>query len=56
MVEVTPRRFLCALLKGAGTTEYMGSVAAATIAGREGRVIGGALFREVEGRRGRAWG
>ena len=56
VVEVTPRRFLCALLKGAGTTEYMGSVAAATIAGREGRVIGGALFREVEGRRGRAWG
>lgn len=56
VVEVTPRRFLCALLKGAGTTEYMGSVAAASIAGREGRVIGGALFREVEGRRGRAWG
>lgn len=56
VVEVTPGRFLFALLKGAGTTEYMGSVAAASIAGREGRVIDGALFAEVQGKRGRAAG
>jgi hypothetical protein len=56
VVEVTPGRFLFALLKGAGTTEYMGSVAAASIAGREGRVIDAALFSEVQGRRGRAAG
>lgn len=56
VVEVTPGRYLFALLKGAGTTEYMGSVAAASIAGREGRVIDGALFGEVQGRRGRAAG
>jgi hypothetical protein len=56
VVEVTPGQFLFALLKGAGTTEYMGSVAAASIAGREGRVIDTALFGEVQGRRGRAAG
>lgn len=56
VVEVMPGRFLFALLKGAGTTEYMGSVAAASIAGREGRVIDGALFAEVQGKRGRATG
>jgi hypothetical protein len=56
VVEVTPGRYLFALLKGAGTTEYMGSVAAASIAGREGRVINGALFREVQGKSGRAAG
>jgi hypothetical protein len=56
VVEVTPGRYLFALLKGAGTTEYMGSVAAASIAGREGRVIDGALFREVQGGRDRAAG
>lgn len=56
VVEVAPGRFLFALLKGAGTTEYMGSVAAASISGREGRVIDGALFAEVEGKRGRAAG
>ena len=56
VVEVTPGRYLFALLKGAGTTEYMGSVAAASIAGREGRVIDGALFGEVQGKRGRAAG
>ncbi len=56
VVEVTPGRYLFALLKGAGTTEYMGSVAAASIAGREGRVIDGALFCEVQGRRDRAAG
>jgi hypothetical protein len=56
VVEVMPGRFLFALLTGAGTTEYMGSVAAASIAGREGRVIDGALFGEVQGRRGRAAG
>ncbi len=56
VVEVTPGRFLFALLKGAGTTEYMGSVAAASIAGREGRVLDGALFGEVQGKRDRAAG
>lgn len=56
VVEVMPGRYLFALLKGAGTTEYMGSVAAASIAGREGRVIDGALFDEVEGKRDRAAG
>ncbi|MFM7334062.1 MAG: hypothetical protein ACKO1H_06575, partial [Tabrizicola sp.] len=56
VVEVTPGRYLFALLKGAGTTEYMGSVAAASISGREGRVIDGALFAEVQGKRGRAAG
>ena len=56
VVEVTPGRFLFALLKGAGTTEYMGSVAAASIAGREGRVIDGALFDEVRDKRNRAAG
>ena len=56
VVEVTPGRYLFALLKGAGTTEYMGSVAAASIAGREGRVIDGALFDEVQGKRNRAAG
>ncbi|MFO1203349.1 MAG: hypothetical protein U1E58_12005 [Tabrizicola sp.] len=56
VVEVAPGRFLFALLKGAGTTEYMGSVAAASISEREGRVIDGALFAEVEGKRGRAAG
>ena len=56
VVEVTPGRYLFALLKGAGTTEYMGSVAAASIAGREGRVIDGALFDEVRDKRDRAAG
>ena len=56
VVEVTPGRYLFALLKGAGTTEYMGSVAAASIAGREGRVIDGALFSEVQSKRGPAAG
>ncbi len=56
VVEVTPGRFLFALLKGAGTTEYMGSVAAASIAGREGRVLDEALFSEVYHRSNRARG
>jgi hypothetical protein len=56
VVEVAPGRYLFALLKGAGTTEYMGSVAAASISGREGRVIDGAVFAEVQGKRGRAAG
>jgi hypothetical protein len=56
VVEVTPGRYLFALLKGAGTTEYMGSVAAASIAEREGRVLDQALFSEVQGRRNRARG
>jgi hypothetical protein len=56
VVEVAPGRYLFALLKGAGTTEYMGSVAAASISGREGRVIDGAVFAEVQGKRGPAAG
>lgn len=56
VVEVTPGQFLFALLKGAETTEYMGSVAGASIAGREGRVIDGALFDEVRDKRDRAAG
>ncbi len=39
VVEVAPGSYLFALLEGAGTTEYMGFVAPASIAGREGRVI-----------------
>jgi hypothetical protein len=56
VVEVTPGRWLFALLKGAGTTEYMGSVAPASISGQEGRVIDAALFAEVRAKRGRAAG
>jgi hypothetical protein len=56
VVEVTPGRYLFALLIGAGTTEYMGSVAAASIARRESRVIDGELFDEVRDRRDRAAG
>lgn len=56
VVEVMPGRYLFALLKGAGRTEYMGSVAAASISGREGRVIDGALFDEVRDKRDRAAG
>ncbi|WP_422370412.1 hypothetical protein [Hoeflea sp.] len=47
-------RYLFALLKGAGTTEYMGSVAAASLSGREGRVIDEALFAQIENRQGAA--
>lgn len=47
VVEVTPGRFLLALMKGTGTTEYMGSVAPASIAGREGRVLDLELFSGV---------
>jgi hypothetical protein len=56
VVEVTPGRYLFALLQGAGTTEYMGTVAAASIAGREGRVLDQALFSEVHYRSNRARG
>ena len=56
VVEVTPAHYLFALLKGAGTTEYMGTVAAASIVGRKGRVIDGALFDEVRDRNDRAAG
>lgn len=56
VVEVTPGRYLFALLKSEATTEYMGSVAAASIAGRDGRVIDGALFGEVRDKRDRAAG
>ena len=56
VVEVTPGHYLFALLKGAGVTEYMGTVAAASIVGRKGRVIDGALFDEVRDRNDRAAG
>lgn len=56
VVEVTPGRYLFALVQGAGTTEYMGTVAAASIAGREGRVLDQALFSEVHYRSNRARG
>lgn len=56
VVEVTPGRHLFALLKGAGTTEYMGSVAAASISGQERRVIDAELFDEVRDQRDRAAG
>jgi hypothetical protein len=56
VVEVAPRRYLFALLLRAAGPEYMGSVAAASIAGRESRVIDGALFDEVRDQRGRAAG
>jgi len=47
-------RYLFALLKGAGTTEYMGSVAAASLSGRKGRVIDEALFAQIKNRQGAA--
>lgn len=56
VVEVTPGQYLFALLKGAGTTEYMGSVAAASISGQKGRVIDAALFDEIRDKRDRAAG
>ena len=56
VVEVAPGRYLFALLQGAGTTEYMGSVAAASISGQKGRVIDAALFDEVRDKRDRAAG
>ncbi len=56
VVEVAPGQYLFALLTGAGTTEYMGSVAAASISGQKGRVIDGALFDEVRDKRDRAAG
>lgn len=56
VVEVTPGRYLFRLLKGAGTTEYTGSVAAASISGPEGRVIEADLFDEVRDQRDRAAG
>jgi hypothetical protein len=60
VVEVTPGRYLLALMRGKGTTEYMGSVAPASIAGREGRGLNLELFSEllseVNYSRGRAAG
>lgn len=56
VVEVMPGRYLFALLLGAAGPEYMGSVAAASIAGRESRVIDGELFDEVRDKRDRAAG
>lgn len=47
-------RYLFALLNGAGTYEYMGSVAAASLSGRKGRVINEALFAQIENREGAA--
>ncbi|MCZ4288703.1 hypothetical protein [Hoeflea alexandrii] len=47
-------RYLFALMKGAGTTEYMGSVAAASLSGRKGRVIDEDLFGQIKNRQGAA--
>lgn len=49
VVEVTPGRYLLALMRGTGTTEYTGSVAPASIAGREGRGLNLELFSELLG-------
>jgi hypothetical protein len=54
VVEVTPGRYLFALLLGPGTTEYMSLVAASSIAGQELRFVNGALFDEVRDKRDRA--
>lgn len=54
--DVVEPRYLFALLKGAGTAEYIGSVAAASISGQKGRVISNDLFREIADKRGRAAG
>jgi hypothetical protein len=56
VVEVTPGRYLFAIMKSEATTEYMGSVAPASIAGLESRVISGPLFDEVQDKRDRAAG
>lgn len=56
VLEVTPGRYLFAILRSEATTEYMGSVAPASIAGLERRVIDGALFDEVQDKRDRAAG
>lgn len=56
VVEVTPGRYLFALLGGPEKTEYIGLVAAASIAGRELQRIDGALFDEVRDKRDRAAG
>ncbi|MGC1487487.1 MAG: hypothetical protein WA784_06835 [Albidovulum sp.] len=56
VVEVAPGRYLFALLESAGTTEYMGSVAPASISGQKSRVIDPALFDEVRDKRDRAAG
>ena len=55
VVEVAPGRYLFALLKGPHAN-YLGSVAPASIAGREGRVIDPVLFDEVRDKRDRAAG
>ncbi|MCY1126954.1 hypothetical protein OU426_08815 [Frigidibacter sp. RF13] len=56
VVEVTPGRYLFALLKSKDTTEYLGSVAPASISGQQGRVVDPALFDEVRDKRDRAAG
>ena len=56
MVEVTPGRYLFALLGGPEKTEYTGLVAAASIAGRELQWIDEELFDEVRDKRDRAAG
>lgn len=56
VVEVTPGRYLFALLGSPGRSEYMGTVAAASINGRDLQWIDGALFDEVQGKRDRAAG
>lgn len=56
VVEVMPGRYLFALLGSPGRSEYMGTVAAASINGRDLQWIDGALFDEVRDRRDRAAG
>ncbi len=49
-------RYLFALLRGPGGSEYVGSVAPASISGSKGRVINKGLFDEVATKKGRAAG
>jgi hypothetical protein len=56
ILDLGDGKYLFGLLRGAGTSEYMGSVAPASISGRKGRVISNELFREVAEKRGRASG
>ena len=56
VVEVMPGRYLFALLGSPGRSEYMGTVAAVSINGRDLQWIDGALFDEVRDRRDRAAG
>lgn len=56
VVDLGGNRYLFALLTRQSNTEYLGTVAPASIAAKEGRVLNEALFQEVSRRRGRAKG